>query len=124
MDVAPIRSGDASRGRCLRSLPQCSGWYDNVIWAGAPTDEKLLIDLWRSVGGGDTLSEISIGWDPGWVHADHHAIVSHPGFDVVANRTLFFGNDGRVCKAVDIRAVGTEAGLLTSMVGPSWSTST
>jgi photosystem II stability/assembly factor-like uncharacterized protein len=89
------------------------GWYDNVIWAGDPTDEKLVIvggiNLWKSVDGGDTLNEISTWWDPRSVHADHHAIVSHPGYDGVANRTVFFGNDGGVFKALDLGAVGTEA---------------
>lgn len=88
------------------------GWYDNAIWAGDPTDENFLIvggiDLWKSTDGGDTLAEISTWWEPGSVHADHHAIVSHPAYDGVANRTVFFGNDGGVYRAADIRAVGTE----------------
>jgi hypothetical protein len=89
------------------------GWYDNAIWAGDPTDEDLVIvggiDLWRSVDGGDTLAEISTWWAPGSAHADHHAIVSHPGYDGGANRTVFFGNDGGIYKAVDVRALGAEA---------------
>lgn len=89
------------------------GWYDNVIWAGDPTDEKLVIvggiDLWKSLDGGDTLNEISTWWHPQSIHADHHAIVSHPGYDGVSNRAVFFGNDGGVFKADDIHAVGTEA---------------
>jgi photosystem II stability/assembly factor-like uncharacterized protein len=89
------------------------GWYDNVIWAGDPTDEKLVIvggiDLWKSVDGGDTLNEISTWWHSQSVHADHHVIVSHPGYDGVSNRAVFFGNDGGVFKADDIHAVGTEA---------------
>jgi len=89
------------------------GWYDNVIWAGDPTDENLVIvggiDLWRSIDSGDTLTEISTWWDSRSVHADQHVIVSHPAYDGAANRTVFFGNDGGVFKAADIRAVGTEA---------------
>jgi hypothetical protein len=89
------------------------GWYDNVIWAGDPTDEGLVIvggiDLWRSVDAGDTLAEISTWWAPGSAHADHHAIVSHPDYDGASNRTLFFGNDGGVYKAVDVKALGAEA---------------
>ncbi|MBI4528160.1 MAG: hypothetical protein HY695_30575 [Deltaproteobacteria bacterium] len=88
------------------------GWYDNLIWAGDPTDENLLIvggiDLWRSLDGGDTLAEISTWWASGSVHADHHAIVSHPGYNGVSNRTVFFGNDGGVYKADDVQAVGNE----------------
>jgi photosystem II stability/assembly factor-like uncharacterized protein len=89
------------------------GWYDNAIWCGDPTDENLLvvggIDLWRSSDGGDTLAEISTWWDPRSVHADQHAIVSHPGYDGVGNRTVLFGNDGGVFQAADVKAVGSEA---------------
>ena len=89
------------------------GWYDNAIWCGDPTDENLVvvggIDLWRSSDGGDTLAEISTWWHPRSVHADQHAIVSHPGYDGVGNRTVLFGNDGGVFAATDIKAVGGEA---------------
>jgi photosystem II stability/assembly factor-like uncharacterized protein len=78
------------------------GWYDNAIWAGDPTDSDLLIvggiNLWRSTDGGDTLAEISTWKHPSSVHADHHAIVSHPAFDGVTNRTVFFTNDGGCAK--------------------------
>ncbi|MFI9340859.1 WD40/YVTN/BNR-like repeat-containing protein [Streptomyces sp. NPDC052773] len=88
------------------------GWYDNAIWAGDPTDADLVlvggIDLWRSTDGGDSVAEISTWWEPRSVHADHHAIVSHPGYDGRTNRTVFFGNDGGVFKADDLFAVGTE----------------
>jgi photosystem II stability/assembly factor-like uncharacterized protein len=89
------------------------GWYDNVIWAGDPTDEDLVlvggVNLWRSTDGGDELAEISTWWaHPGSAHADQHAIVAHPGYDGITNRTVFFGNDGGVCVAPDLAAVGTE----------------
>ncbi|CAL9578124.1 WD40/YVTN/BNR-like repeat-containing protein [Streptomyces sp. enrichment culture] len=88
------------------------GWYDNTVWAGDPTDEDLLvvggINLWRSTDGGNRLKEISTWWDGRSVHADHHAIVSHPGYDGTGNRTVFFGNDGGVFKAADLAAVGTD----------------
>ncbi|QIB47832.1 WD40/YVTN/BNR-like repeat-containing protein [Streptomyces aureoverticillatus] len=88
------------------------GWYDNTIWAGDPTDADLVlvggVNLWRSTDGGDHLSEISTWWDPGSVHADQHAIVSHPSYDGLSNRTVFFGNDGGVFKAEDLADVGSE----------------
>ncbi|WP_406864683.1 hypothetical protein ABZO31_31245 [Streptomyces sp. HUAS MG47] len=88
------------------------GWYDNAIWAGDPTDSDLVlvggIDLHRSTDGGDRLAEISSWWDPGSAHADHHAIVSHPDYDGVTNHTVFFGNDGGVYRADDLRVVGSE----------------
>lgn len=88
------------------------GWYDNVIWAGDPADESLVlvggVNLWRSIDGGDELAEISTWWaHPESAHADQHVIVAHPGFGT-ANRTVFFGNDGGVCVAPDLDAVGVE----------------
>jgi len=89
------------------------GWYGNVLWAGDPTDAQLVVlggvNLWRSSDGGNTLAEISTWWASNSVHADHHAIVAHPAYDGVNNRTVFFGNDGGIFKAADIRATGREA---------------
>lgn len=106
------RAAQAPDGQAAPFLGD-QGWYGNVIWAGDPTDEKLVlvggIDLWRSLDGGDTLAEISTWWANGSVHADHHAIVSHPAYDGTNNRTVFFGNDGGIFKAGDIKAVGNEA---------------
>lgn len=88
------------------------GWYDNVIWAGDPTDANLVIvggiNLWRSMDGGNSLTEISTWWDPRSAHADHHAIVAHPTYDGVANRRVLFGNDGGVYRADDVTTVGSE----------------
>lgn len=88
------------------------GWYDNVIWAGDPTDPDLLvlggIDLWRSTDGGDTVVDISTWWDPRSAHADHHAVVAHPAYDGQNNRIVFFGNDGGVFRADDVRTVGND----------------
>ena len=71
------------------------GWYDNVIWAGDPTNANLAIvggvDLRRSTDGGDNLVDISTWWDPRSAHAHHHAIVVHPAYDGSENRTVFFG---------------------------------
>jgi hypothetical protein len=90
------------------------GWYDNVIWAGDPTDGDLVvvggIDLWRSQDGGDHLAEISTWWAaPASAHADQHAIVADPGYDGVSNRRVVVGNDGGVYLAADLASVGTEA---------------
>jgi hypothetical protein len=88
------------------------GWYANAIWAGDPADANLVVvggvNLWRSTDGGDVLAEIST-WQahPDSAHADQHAIAAHPGFGH-DNRTVFFGNDGGVCVARDLDAVGRE----------------
>lgn len=89
------------------------GWYGNVVWAGDPTDADLVIvggvDLWRSTDGGDTLHEISTWWDDRSAHADHHVICPDPRYDGKTNRTVYFGNDGGVHKALDLAQLGTEA---------------
>ena len=78
------------------------GWYDNVIWAGDPTNANFVIvggvDLWRSTDGGNSLVDISTWWDPRSAHADHHCIVADPRFNGTTNRRVFFGNDGGVYK--------------------------
>jgi photosystem II stability/assembly factor-like uncharacterized protein len=86
------------------------GWYDNTIWAGDTANADFLIvggiDLWKSNDGGHTLKRISLWSDPASVHADHHAIVSHPNFGQGDNRTVFFGNDGGIYRADDVFAAG------------------
>ncbi len=86
------------------------GWYDNAIWAGDPLDPELVvvggIELWRSPDGGRRLERISQWWDaPRSAHADHHAIVSDPGYDGTTDRSVWFGNDGGVYRTADVRTV-------------------
>ena len=89
------------------------GWYDNVIWAGDPMNVDLVIiggiDLWRSIDGCNTLIPISTWWSDQSAHADHHAIVSDPGYDGVNNLRVYFGNDGGVYRADDATTVGNNA---------------
>jgi photosystem II stability/assembly factor-like uncharacterized protein len=91
------------------------GWYDNVIWAGDPTNANFVIaggvDLWRSTNGGNTLTDISTWWDPRSAHADHHCVTSHPGFNGTTNRRVFFGCDGGIFTTADVRTVGNDASL-------------
>ena len=91
------------------------GWYDNVIWAGDPTNVNFVIvggvDLWRSTNGGDMLIDISTWWDPRSAHADHHCITSAAGFNGTTNRRVFFGGDGGVFTTADVRTVGNNAQL-------------
>lgn len=91
------------------------GDYDNAVWAGDPRRPDLVvvggIDLHRSTDGGRTLERIS-DWRyaPRSAHADHHAIVSHPGYDGDTNRIVYFGNDGGVYRTNDVVEVTTERG--------------
>lgn len=89
------------------------GWYDNAIWAGDPSDSDFVIvggiDLWKSTDGGDSLIDISSWGDERSAHSDHHCIVSHPDFDGVSNKTVFFGNDGGIFMTNDVSTVGNDS---------------
>jgi len=91
------------------------GWYDNIIWAGDPTNADLVIvggiDLWKSTDGGNTLIDISTWWDPKSAHADHHFIAAHPAFNGTTNKTVFFCNDGGIYTTDDISTVGNDPEL-------------
>jgi photosystem II stability/assembly factor-like uncharacterized protein len=93
------------------------GWYGNCVWAGDPTDPNLVIvggiDLWRSSNAAGNFTQIS-DWNksPVSAHADHHVIVSHPSYDGVSNRTVFFGNDGGIYQAADVELVQRETGWM------------
>jgi len=90
------------------------GWYDNIIWAGDPTNANLVIvggiDLFRSTDGGNTFTQISTWWNSLSAHADHHIITEDPGYDGVNNKKAWFGNDGGVYWTNDITTVGNNAG--------------
>jgi len=113
------RNADGPNGFAAQYLGQ-QGWYDNVIWAGDPTDADLVlvggIDLWRSRDGGDTLAPISSWREDGSAHADHHVIVAHPDYDGVGNRTVFFGNDGGIYCTDDVTTVGSDADRVAGWV--------
>ena len=84
------------------------GWYANAIWADPTNAQHLIVgglDLWRSLNGGTSWTRIS-DWTatPNSAHADHHVIVSSPGYGT-SDRTLYFGNDGGIYKTADIQAV-------------------
>lgn len=106
-------SRNATSGGVASNYLGRQGWYDNIIWAGDPTNADLVIvggiDLWRSTDGGDTLSRISTWWSDQSAHADHHAIVADPGYDGVSNRRVYFCNDGGVYKTEDVTTVGNDA---------------
>ncbi len=103
----------ATSGGAAANFLGGQGWYDNVIWAGDPTNADLVIvggvDLWRSTDGGDTLKPISSWWSELSAHADHHAIVADPGYDGASNRRVYFCNDGGVYKTEDVTTVGNNA---------------
>jgi outer membrane protein assembly factor BamB len=89
------------------------GWYDNIVWAGDPTDSNLVIvggvDLFRSNDGGNTLAPISTWWDNRSAHADHHVIVEDPGYNGTTNTKVWFGNDGGMYFTNNVKTVGNDA---------------
>ena len=86
----------------LKSYPghlprQC--WYDNAIWVDPTNNNHIVVagvDIFRSLDGGSTWSQISQWQSPGSVHSDHHAIASPPNYS--ATSTVYFGNDGGLYK--------------------------
>jgi hypothetical protein len=99
------------------------GWYDNVL-AVDPADSNRVwaggIDLFRSDDGGSTWGLASYWWAkppflpsvrPSYAHADQHAIVFHPQYDGVTNKTMFVGNDGGIFRTADARATTASSAL-------------
>jgi len=96
-------------------------YYANCIWVDPTSPSNLVVgglDLWRSTDGGATFTKIS-DWQLNEennamisVHADHHAIVSAPGFDGVTNTAVYFGNDGGLYGATNIYTVRINSGWL------------
>jgi photosystem II stability/assembly factor-like uncharacterized protein len=95
------------------SLLNQQGWYDNVVWAGHPTNPDLVIvggvDLWKSSNGGKTFEEISDWQSTQSAHADQHIIVAHPDYGK-KNNTVFFGNDGGVFRVDDLETLDKHKG--------------
>jgi photosystem II stability/assembly factor-like uncharacterized protein len=103
------------------------GEYGNSLWVD-PTDANILIvggiDLHRSIDGGASFSRIS-DWSRQYyivenmysAHADHHAIVNHPGYNGGSNRLVLFGTDGGLYRAADARTVSNVDGWQVSSGG-------
>lgn len=105
------RSADGGVTWTLRGQPlhlSTQGWYDNAIWVDPVNSNHLIVgglDLYRSTDAGLNWTKISTWYLSNSVHADHHVIVSSPGYNGTTNRSVYFGNDGGVYQAVDIAAV-------------------
>jgi photosystem II stability/assembly factor-like uncharacterized protein len=97
------------------------GWYDNALWVSPSNANHVIvggIDLYKSTDGGQTLTKISnwavnqqfvrTGVGPDSAHADHHAIVASPSYNVTP--TVFFGNDGGIFRATDVTTVTPTSG--------------
>ncbi len=121
------KSSDGGTTWTLTATPQHlgnQGGYDNTIWVD-PTDTNHVVtaglDVYRSTNGGTTFTKISnwgnnqsdIRYGSGTSHtphADHHALVSDPGYNGTSNRLLYNGNDGGLYRASDVTLAGQTSG--------------
>jgi hypothetical protein len=93
----------------LQSTPghlDTQGDYANAIWVDPTNAAHLVVgglDLYQSTDNGLTTTKISEWrYAPKSPHADHHVIVSDPGYNGTTNKTVYNGNDGGVYSAADI----------------------
>lgn len=90
------RSTDSGQTWQLRNAPAITTYeaYNIAIWVD-PTNSNFIIfgavQLFRSTDGGNTRTNAF-----GNIHADHHDIISHPGYNGTTNRRLYFAGDGGV----------------------------
>jgi hypothetical protein len=111
--------GTTTAGPCGEDTNQM--WYDMGL-AVDPNDPNVLfmdsIDIWKSVDGGHTLTDISCGYHLGLnpisapVHVDNHALAYQPG----SSDTLLAGNDGGVYVSND--AANTPIGSAVGIANP------
>lgn len=101
------------------------GSYDNAIWVD-PTNANRIVfsgrNLQRSTDGGVNLTKIggdTSGASVPFVHPDIHAIVPHPQYDGVNNKTVFIGCDGGIYSTSDITTASLSSGwqYLNSSLG-------
>jgi len=107
------KSGDAGATWTLLSNPQHlndQGAYANALWVDPGDENHLLaagLDIYQSRDGGGSFNKVS-DWRfaPSSPHADHHALVSVPGFGA-SNPAMYFANDGGVYRAGNIYSVSS-----------------
>lgn len=85
-----------------------AGWYNQAL-AVSPVDPDVVwvagMEIYRSDDGGrnfgmashwDALFFEDPAYEDAYVHADMHALVFHPDYDGVDNKTLYVTNDGGI----------------------------
>lgn len=73
--------------------------YNCVLWVDPFVPTRMLlggVNMYRSTDSGTTFSATF-----GSLHADHHVITTHPGYNNTTNRIIFFGHDGGISRATD-----------------------
>ncbi len=111
------KSTDSGATWTMLSNPQHlseQGDYDNALWVD-PIDGNHVVaaglDIYQSQDGGLNFTKVS-DWRqaPTSPHADHHAIVAVPNYSA-GNATVYFGNDGGLYRAANMRAVNSDPGF-------------
>ena len=85
------------------------GWYCNTIAVDPKDPDRVWtggVDLFRSDDGGASWGVASYWWatqgaHKSFVHADQHAVVFHPQYDGVTNKSVYFTNDGGIYRTDD-----------------------
>ncbi len=87
--------------------------YTGVLWVDPLNVNHLILggqQYYRSTNAGVNLTQTYTA-----VHADHHVITPHPGYNGTTNKTLFFGGDGGIYRTTD--SAGGSASELNNNLG-------
>lgn len=81
------------------------GNYDHTLWVDPTNCNHVIvggIEIWSSIDGGVSFNKLN-NWHQYHnnssaysAHADQHAIVNHPAYDGINNKTIYVGNDGGI----------------------------
>jgi hypothetical protein len=141
--VAQVRNTDAVKLRTLiltnpiaASYADCRmadsnsyipmGWYVSSL-AVDPADAETVwaagVDWFRSRDGGRTWGTVSEWWRqgvPGFVHADQHGLVFHPGYNGTTNQQAFALTDGGIYRTDNARATDSRDVCNTGAIQVAW----
>ncbi|MFM9994436.1 MAG: WD40/YVTN/BNR-like repeat-containing protein [Phycisphaerales bacterium] len=73
--------------------------YTCALWVDPVNINHILMggqQMFRSTNAGVTFTQTFTG-----LHADHHTIAQHPGYNGTTNKTLYFGTDGGIYRTTD-----------------------
>ena len=80
-------------------------WFVNTLSVDPTNPDRLFassVDAFRSDDGGTNWGQIST-WNrspqASYVHADHHAIIFHPGYNGIDNQTTYIATDGGIFRS-------------------------
>jgi hypothetical protein len=96
--------GQTFSQRSVFSYLSGQGWYNNIIWAGDPTNADRVVagglDNWKSTDGGANFTQISVWFNaPASSHADNHFWYATSSYNGTGNQSVYVANDGGVYRA-------------------------